>query len=93
MEARDAWGATTRVSSPGAFGFTPWVDWRQGSNGIVLVHGNGRAMRADLTALELACIPALDPRRYLQMAPAPVAAGAAASGDGRAALDVAGRAH
>ena len=93
VEARDAWGATTRVSSPGAFGFTPWVDWRQGSNGIVLVHGNGRAMRADLTALELACIQALDPRRYLQATPVPVVAPAAASGEGRAALDVAGRAH
>lgn len=61
VEARDATGATTRVSSPGAFGFTPWVDWRQGSNGIVLVLGNGGAMRDALTAIEMACIGALHP--------------------------------
>ena len=77
VEARDAFGATTRVSSPGAFGFTPWVDWRQGSNGIVLVHGNGGAMRDQLTAIEMACIGALHPPARLQPAPRPPAGGPA----------------
>ena len=89
VEARDARGATTRVSSPGAFGFTPWVDWRQGSSGIVLVHGNGRAMRDDLTALALACIDALDPPRHLQSPPPP----ASTPTEATTALDAARRAH
>lgn len=37
VEAVDASGITTRVSSPGAFGATPWVDWAAGSNGFILV--------------------------------------------------------
>ena len=37
VEAKDARGNTLRVSSPGAFGFTPWVDWRNGSNGVLPV--------------------------------------------------------
>jgi CubicO group peptidase (beta-lactamase class C family) len=66
VEARDAGGATYRVSSPGAFGFTPWVDWRSGSNGVVLVSGNGSAMRDDLTALEMSCLQQLDFVRHAQ---------------------------
>jgi CubicO group peptidase (beta-lactamase class C family) len=60
VEAKDAGGASYRVSSPGAFGFTPWVDWRSGSNGVILVSGNGSAMRDDLTALENLCLRQLD---------------------------------
>jgi CubicO group peptidase (beta-lactamase class C family) len=60
VEAKDARGASYRVSSPGAFGFTPWVDWRSGSNGVILVSGNGSAMRDDLTALENLCLRQLD---------------------------------
>lgn len=63
VEAKDVYGATYRVSSPGAFGFTPWVDWRSGSNGVVLVGGSGSAMRDDLTALERLCLRQLDFRR------------------------------
>jgi CubicO group peptidase (beta-lactamase class C family) len=61
VEARDAFGATVRVSSPGAFGFTPWVDWRMGNSGIVVVYGSGPAMRDDLLALEHASRLALAP--------------------------------
>lgn len=61
VEARDGSGATVRVSSPGAFGFTPWVDWRMGNNGIVVVVGSGPAMRDDLLALEGAGRMALAP--------------------------------
>lgn len=60
VEQKSAGGDTWRVSSPGAFGFTPWVDWRNGSNGVVLVSGSGQAMRDDLTALEGVCLQALD---------------------------------
>jgi CubicO group peptidase (beta-lactamase class C family) len=90
VEARDVQGATTRVSSPGAFGFTPWVDWRQGSSGVLLVQGNGRAMREDINALQQLCLDALEPARELQRAappdtPAPRAA--------PARLDATRRAH
>ncbi len=71
VEARDAFGATTRVSSPGAFGFTPWVDWRSGSNGVILVYGSGSRMRDDLTALELLGLRQLDFVRATQSAPPP----------------------
>ena len=70
VEARDAFGATFRVSSPGAFGFTPWVDWQNGSSGVIVVSGNGSQMRDDLTALELLCLRQLDFVRYLH-APTP----------------------
>lgn len=66
VEAKDARGASYRVSSPGAFGFTPWVDWRSGSNGVILVSGNGSAMRDDLTALENLCLRQLDFVRRIQ---------------------------
>ncbi|MBP6596394.1 MAG: beta-lactamase family protein [Arenimonas sp.] len=66
VEARDASGATFRVSSPGAFGFTPWVDWRSGSNGVILVYGSGARMRDDLTALELLSLDQLDFLRATQ---------------------------
>ena len=65
VEASDAAGATIRVSSPGAFGFTPWVDWRSGSNGVVAVRGDGSAMRNALFALEADCLRALDFTRQL----------------------------
>ena len=67
VEARDVRGTTTRVSRPGAFGFTPWVDWRQGSSGVIVVFGNGREMREDLTAIEQACLDALEPPEPLQI--------------------------
>ena len=70
VEARDAGGATTRVSSPGAFGFTPWVDWRNGSAGVIVVHGSGPAMRDELLAIEYRAILAAPPfRRELAVPP------------------------
>ena len=73
VEARDVLGTTTRVSSPGAFGFTPWVDWRQGSSGVIVVFGNGREMREDLTAIEQACLDAIEPPDALQIPARPSA--------------------
>ncbi len=71
VEARDASGATFRVSSPGAFGFTPWVDWRSGSNGVILVYGSGARMRDDLTALERLSLDQLDFLRSTQSSAQP----------------------
>lgn len=71
VEAKDAFGATYRVSSPGAFGFTPWVDWQNGSSGVLLVSGNGGLMRDDLTALERLCLKQLDFERTTNSTPRP----------------------
>ena len=68
VEAKDSRGHTLRVSSPGAFGFTPWVDWRSGSNGVLLVRGNGSAMRDDLTAIEQLALRQLNFQRQTQSA-------------------------
>ena len=76
IEAKDAFGASTRVSSPGAFGFTPWVDWHNPSNGVVAVFGSGPSLREPLFVLEAACLAALDEDARLQRdrarPPAPV---------------------
>lgn len=66
VEQKDVFGATLRVSSPGAFGFTPWVDWVTGSNGIVMVQGSGWLMRDDLTDIELLSLRLLDDVQHLQ---------------------------
>lgn len=55
VEARDARGRPTRTSSPGAFGFTPWVDEAAGVAGVLLVRGRGRAMRPAISRLQQAC--------------------------------------
>ncbi len=93
VEARDASGATYRVSSPGAFGFTPWVDWRSGSNGVILVSGNGSAMRDDLTALENLCLRQLDFVRRIQRPATPPGRVKPAASMRRAPLDAERRAH
>ncbi|MBW8367114.1 MAG: beta-lactamase family protein [Arenimonas sp.] len=79
VEARDASGATYRVSSPGAFGFTPWVDWRSGSSGVIVVSGDGSRMRDDLTALEGLCLRQLDFVRTTNAAHKPSAGAAPAA--------------
>ena len=93
VEAKDASGATYRVSSPGAFGFTPWVDWRSGSNGVILVFGNGSAMRDDLTALENLCLRQLDFVRRIQRPVARAGRAPMAAPVRRAPLDAERRAH
>lgn len=55
VEARDAQGRTTRTSSPGAFGFTPWVDESAGVAGVLAVRGRGRAMRPMIERLQREC--------------------------------------
>jgi CubicO group peptidase (beta-lactamase class C family) len=72
VEAKDVFGRTYRVTSPGAFGTTPWVDWHTGSNGVVLVDGFGWLMRDDMTQIRLLALRLIDKVEYLQSAdPAP----------------------
>ena len=61
--------ARVMVSSPGAFGFTPWVDHRAGIGGIVMVRGENAAVRTDIQAIQAlvatqtASLPVPIPRR------------------------------
>lgn len=59
VEAVDANGITTRVSSPGAFGTTPWVDWASGSNGIILVQDTRKRIEQGLYEVQWQGIAAL----------------------------------
>ena len=51
VEQKDANGHSVLVSSPGAFGFTPWIDLRRGISGVLLVYGNYATLRGDIVAL------------------------------------------
>jgi len=51
VEAKDANGHSTLISSPGAFGFTPWLDLPRGIAGVLLIYGDFSATRADTTRL------------------------------------------
>jgi CubicO group peptidase (beta-lactamase class C family) len=54
-EAVDAQGVAYRVSSPGAFGTTPWVDRRAGLAGVFLVRGQWSQLREDIFDLQALC--------------------------------------
>lgn len=88
VEAKDVFGATFRVSSPGAFGFTPWVDWHNGSSGVLVVLGNGGLMRDELTALEKLCLWQLETLSYTQSTTKPPVPTAAPSRPSRPARPV-----
>ncbi len=66
IEAIDANGNTTRVSSPGAFGTTPWVDWAAGSNGIIFVQDQRTRIEAGLYQVQWLGIAALSKRSYVK---------------------------
>ena len=66
VEAVDANGSTTRVSSPGAFGTTPWVDWAAGSNGVIFVQDTRTRIEAGLYKLQWLGISALSKRSYIK---------------------------
>lgn len=53
-------GQTTEFQSPGAFGFTPWVDTERGIYGIILVQGTRRLILEDLDAIKAAMIAGFD---------------------------------
>lgn len=48
VESRDTDGRTLSVVSPGAFGFTPWIDLEDGYFGIVMVEGRNRQLAGDI---------------------------------------------
>lgn len=50
--ARRASWARPTVSSPGAYGFTPWADLGAGIAGIVMVQGSGYTLRDDILEIE-----------------------------------------
>lgn len=51
IEGKDAQGHSSLVSSPGAFGFTPWLDLRRDIAGVLLIYGDFSATRADTVRL------------------------------------------
>ncbi len=67
VEAVDYRGITSRVSSPGAFGTTPWVDWGSGSNGIILVQDQRTRIEAGLYKVQNLGIAALAIRGYIDL--------------------------
>lgn len=67
VEAVDSKGITTRVSSPGAFGATPWVDWASGSNGFILVKDTRTRIAAGLNKVQNESLAALSIRAYIKL--------------------------
>lgn len=51
VEGKDGQGHSSFVSSPGAFGFTPWLDLRRDIAGVLLVFGDFSATRNDTRRL------------------------------------------
>jgi len=71
-EAVDAQGVAYRMSSPGAFGTTPWVDRRTGVAGVFFVRDQWSRLRRAIFTLQSVCHAALDTRRFILPPPAPV---------------------
>lgn len=57
-------------SSPGAFGFTPWVDGSAGSAGVFMVQDSNTRLAPEVEALQRSLAAALAPIRTLQEVPA-----------------------
>lgn len=51
VEKRDEMGRATVVSSPGAFGFTPWIDLEEGYVGIIMVKGVRQRLLSDIDSI------------------------------------------
>lgn len=51
VEERDELGNPTVLSSPGAFGFTPWIDLEDGYVGIIMVKGLRQRLLDDLAGI------------------------------------------
>lgn len=62
-EAVDAQGVAYRLSSPGAFGTTPWVDHRAGLAGVFFVRGQWSQLRNAIFRLQAVCQSVFDTRR------------------------------
>ncbi len=70
-EAVDARGVAYRVSSPGAFGTTPWVDHRLGLAGVFLARDQWSRLRKAIFKLQSVCQSVFDTRRSTPMPPVP----------------------
>ncbi|MCH8508189.1 MAG: beta-lactamase family protein [Phycisphaerales bacterium] len=53
-------GSTLEFISPGAFGFTPWIDLERGIYGIVMVEGLRQILQQDIEAIKGAVEAAVD---------------------------------
>lgn len=51
VEQRDEQGQPTVVSSPGAFGFTPWIDLEDDYVGIIMVKGVRQRLLSDIDSI------------------------------------------
>ena len=60
VSRKDAAGATLEFTSPGAFGFTPWIDYERGIYGIVMVQSLNSVLSDDIDAIKLAIEAAID---------------------------------
>jgi len=54
VEERDELGNPVVVSSPGAFGYTPWIDFEDGYVGIIMVKGIRQRLLTDLNGIRAA---------------------------------------
>jgi CubicO group peptidase (beta-lactamase class C family) len=70
-ESVDAYGNATRLSSPGAFGTTPWVDLGSGVAGVFLVLDQWSRLRAELFDLVDLVNAVVVPARRLPPQPLP----------------------
>jgi CubicO group peptidase (beta-lactamase class C family) len=66
IEKVDANGSAYRISSPGAFGTTPWVDLYCGCNGIIFVKDQRSQLKDQLYLIEELSIQAMSFRRYIK---------------------------
>jgi CubicO group peptidase (beta-lactamase class C family) len=60
IEAEDAQGHTLDASSPGAFGFMPWIDTRRGIAAVFATVGSYASLRDDLALLQTTVAAALN---------------------------------
>ncbi len=79
----DGAGEPVRVSSPGAFGFTPWLELDLGYYGVFMVAWNNQQLRDRIHQIQ-----ALAREEITACTPAPAPAVSASSPAGRAALAI-----
>ncbi len=60
VSRKDDAGNTLEFTSPGAFGFTPWVDYERGIYAIIMVQSLNSVLSDDLDAIKLAIEASFD---------------------------------
>jgi CubicO group peptidase (beta-lactamase class C family) len=66
IEKADINGNASRISSPGAFGTTPWVDFDCGCNGVIFVRDQRPQLKDELYLIETLSIDAMMFKRYIK---------------------------